>query len=189
MKKITLILFTFILFGKTYSQNASVEKSISGIQTGFLGAWYFHEIKLSNSVALRGEIGFGFDFSHFTVFATNLNSKTFGIAPVFSLEPRWYYNLNRRTSKSKDISKNSGNFFSLKTTYYPDWFIITIPQVSSARVSRQISIIPTWGIKRNIGKHFNYETGFGVGYRHYFNFVSDKGSVDLNLHIRIGYQF
>jgi hypothetical protein len=25
----------------------------------------------------------------------------------------------------------------------------------------QISIIPTWGIKRNIGNHFTYETGIG----------------------------
>lgn len=189
MKKILLLVTIFSFTSIIHSQDASVEKSISGVQTGFLGTWYFHEKKLSNSLALRGEIGFGFDFSHFTVFATNLNSSTFGIAPVIAIEPRWYYNLNRRTSKLKDISNNSGNFFSLKTTYYPDWFIITIPKHSSAKVSRQISIIPTWGIKRNIGKHFHYETGFGVGYRHNFNFVSDKGSVDLNLHLRIGYQF
>ena len=171
------------------SQNANVEKSTSGIQTGFLGAWYYNEIRLTNKIALRSELGLGFDFDGFTVFATNLDRKTFGMAPVLIIEPRWYYNLGKRFSKSKNTSGNSGNFLSIKTTYNPNWFIITIPNTDSARVSNQISIIPTWGMKRNIGKHLNFETGFGMGYRYNFDFFSDKGSLDVNLHLRIGYRF
>ncbi|CAI8419576.1 MAG: Uncharacterised protein [Flavobacterium sp. SCGC AAA160-P02] len=151
--------------------------------------WYYNEIKLSNSIALRSEIGFGFDFDNFTVFETNLGKRTFGMAPVIAIEPRWYYNLDKRVSESKTISENSANFFSIKTTYYPDWFMITIPQFDSAEVSPQISVIPTWGIRRNIGKHFDYEAGFGIGYRYNFDFIKDKGSVDVNLHLRIGYRF
>ncbi|MCB0470165.1 MAG: hypothetical protein KDC51_06205, partial [Flavobacteriaceae bacterium] len=57
-----------------------------------------------------------------------------------------------------------------------------------------ISIIPTWGIRRNIGSHFNFETGIGIGYVHYFNkenvvSLTEQSDVLVNLHARIGYRF
>ena len=39
------------------SQDASVEQSTFGIQTGVLGVWAYKETKLSNQIALRTEIG------------------------------------------------------------------------------------------------------------------------------------
>ena len=38
------------------SQDASVEQSTFGIQTGVLGVWAQRETKLSNQIALRSEI-------------------------------------------------------------------------------------------------------------------------------------
>jgi hypothetical protein len=169
------------------SQNASVEKSTYGIQTGFLGIWLHNETKLSNSIALRSEIGFdsgiwGGDFYDGTGFL---------LTPVITLEPRLYYNLNKREEKSRRIEGNSGNFISLKTSYHPDWFVIS--NTDNVSVISDISIIPTWGIRRNIGKHFTYETGFGIGYRYTFakqaGFLDNKSEVDVNLHLRIGYRF
>ena len=60
MKKtlITLILCGITLTAK--SQNTSVEKSIFGLQTGVLGIWAYNETKLSNTIALRTEIGLDF---------------------------------------------------------------------------------------------------------------------------------
>jgi hypothetical protein len=169
------------------SQNASVEKSTYGIQTGFLGIWLHNETKLSNSIALRSEIGFdsgiwGGDFYDGTGFL---------LTPVITLEPRLYYNLNKREEKSRRIEGNSGNFISLKTSYHPDWFVIS--NTDNVSVISDISIIPTWGIRRNIGKHFTYETGFGIGYRYTFakqaGFLENKSEVDVNLQLRIGYRF
>jgi len=187
MKKIIL---TLIFCGLTLivkSQNASVKKSTYGIQTGFLGIWAHNETKLSNSIALRSEIGFdsgiwGGDFYDGTGFL---------LTPVITLEPRLYYNLNKRVKKSRRIDGNSGNFISLKTSYHPDWFVIS--NTDNVSVISDISIIPTWGIRRNIGKHFTYETGFGIGYRYTFakqaGFLENKSEVDVNLHLRIGYRF
>lgn len=58
MKKtiLTLVLISLTLTVK--SQNASVEKSVFCIQTGFLGIWLHNETKLTNQIALRSEIGF-----------------------------------------------------------------------------------------------------------------------------------
>jgi hypothetical protein len=187
MKRILLTLAFFGLTLLAKSQNASVEQSTYGIQTGFLGLWVHNETKLSNAMVLRSEIGldsgiWGGDF---------YNGTGFLMTPVLSLEPKLYYNLNKRVSKSKRIDGNSGNFISLKTSYHPDWFVIS--NKDKLRYISDISVIPTWGIRRNIGNHFNYETGVGMGYRYIFakqaGFSENKSEAAFNVHLRIGYRF
>lgn len=187
MKK---FLLTLSFCGLTFiakSQDASVEQSTYGIQAGVLGIWLHNEIKLSDQIALRSELGldsgiFGGGF---------YDQVGFLMAPVITLEPRWYYNLNKRVSKSRNIEGNSGNFVALKTSYNPDWFVIS--NYDNLRVINQISVVPTWGIKRNLGSHFTYEAGFGVGYKYYFaksaGYLKDEGEAAVNLHLRIGYRF
>jgi len=181
MKK---ILLTLIFCGLTFiakSQNPSVEQSTYGIQTGLLGIWFHNESKLSDQIALRSELGLDsgiFGGSYY-------DGVGFLLTPVITLEPRWYYNLDKRVSKTKNISGNSGNFVSLKTSFTPDWFVIS--NVDNLSVLNNISIIPTWGIRRNIGTHFTYEAGIGIGYRYYFDL--NEGETAGNLHLRIGYRF
>ena len=148
MKK---ILLTLTFCGLTFiakSQNASVEQSTYGIQTGVLGIWFHNETKLSEQITVRSELGF--DSGIFG--GSFYDGVDFLMTPVITLEPRWYYNLDKRVSKSRNIAGNSGNFVSLKTSYNPDWFVIS--NYDNLRVVNQISIIPTWGIRRNIGKSF-----------------------------------
>lgn len=185
MKKLVIIL---IFCGFTFlgnAQNESVEKSIFGIQTGLLGIWVHNEAKLSNKFVLRSEIGF--DLGLYQSFFSD--DTDFLFAPVITLEPKFYYNLDKRASKNKETSGNSGNFLSLKTSFHPDWF--TISSDDGVYVSNQIAIIPTWGIRRNIGEHFNYETGIGVGYARVFDdgIYEGYGETAVNVHARIGYRF
>jgi len=180
---LTLILLPII----AKSQTASVEQSTYGIQTGVLGIWANNEMKLSNQIALRAEIGMDAGFWGGSFYPENGYLMT----PVIRLEPRWYYNLEKRLSKSRNISGNSGNFITLQTSYNPNWFVIS--NYDNAEVGDQISIIPTWGIRRTIGNHFTYETGIGIGYRYIFaksvGYSENKGEAALNLHLRIGYRF
>ena len=187
MKKIFLALAFCGLINEVKAQTASVEKSIFGIQTGFLGIWGYNEAKLSNKIALRSEIGFDSG-----IWGGDFYDKTgFLMTPVLTLEPRWYYNLDKREKKSKRIDGNSGNFISLKTSYHPDWFVIS--NYDNINIVSDISIIPTWGIRRNIGNHFNYETGIGFGYRYIIakqaGYLQKESEAALNLHLRIGYKF
>ncbi len=187
MKKIFLILIFcgWTLIAK--SQDASVEKSTYGMQIGFLGIWGHNEAQLSNQIALRSEIGMvaGFWSGNF------YSKKGYLMTPVLKLEPRWYYNLNKRVSKSRNISGNSGNFLTVQASYYPNWFVIS--NYDNIEVADQISIIPTWGIKRNFGNHFTYETAIGIGYRYVFaegiGYLENFEEVAVNLHLRIGYRF
>lgn len=187
-KHIILGLFLGLyIIGNAQNDTDGVEKSVFGIQTGFLGVWVHNESRLSNSIALRSEIGLDTGISGGDVYGDV--SVFYG--PVITLEPRWYYNLDKRKSKSKRTDGNSGNFISIKTSYHPDWFTINKP--NNVIFLSDISIVPTWGIRRNIGKHFNYETGIGVGYAHVFKkdnvVLHDDPDVAVNLHLRIGYRF
>lgn len=187
MKKAMLLSALFLLTLTAKAQNASVEKSVFGIQTGLLGIWAHNEAKLSNQMVLRSEIGFDSG-----IWGGSFYKKTgFLMTPVITAEPKWYYNLNRREKKSKRIDGNSGNFIAIKTSYHPDWFVISNYDIST--IVSDISIIPTWGIRRNIGKHFNYETGIGIGYRYIFakqaGYLENESDTAVNLHLRIGYKF
>ena len=187
MKKILLTLAFCGLTIIAKSQTTSVEQSTYGIQTGVLGIWAHNEAKLSNQIALRAEIGMDAEFYGGSSYLKN----AFLMTPVIRLEPRWYYNLEKRVLKSKNIKGNSANFLTLQTSYRPNWFVIS--NYENVEVGDQISIIPTWGIKRNIGNHFTYETGIGIGYRYIFaksvGYLENLGEATLNLHLRIGYRF
>ncbi len=168
-----------LLIFKIDAQNTSVKKSIFGIQTGILGIWAHNEYRLSNTIALRSEIGFdgGFRISGST--------EIYALTPILKVEPRWYYNLKKRSLKGKNISNNSGNFIAVNFSYHPNWFVIS--NNNDVYTPDQVSIIPKWAIRRVIGKHFAYETGLGIGYVH--EFESNTGGTTVDLHLRIGYTF
>lgn len=187
MKKIVCSLCFLALSFTANSQDTSVAQSTYGIQMGVLGIWGHNESKLTNSIALRTEIGLDAG-----IWGGSFYPKTgYLMTPVIRFEPRWYYNLGKRVRKSRTISGNSGNFLSLQTNYHPNWFVIS--NYDNIEVADQVSIIPTWGIRRNIGKHFTYETGIGLGYRYIFaksvGYAENEGEMALNLHLRIGYRF
>lgn len=187
MKKIITLVFLSLSI-LCNAQNVSVEKTVFGFQTGFLGIWAHNESRLSNTIVLRSEVGLdaGILFTDFVA----RSGAGFLMAPVLTFEPRFYYNLNKRSSKSKDITHNAGNFILLKTSYHPDWFVISN---YADNIISDISFIPTWGIRRNIGTHFNYEAGAGIGYRYVFakdaGYYSNESEAVANLHLRIGYVF
>lgn len=190
MKKTILILLlvTVNQFGFSQEkQKASVEKSIFGIQTGILGIWVNNESRISNEIALRSEIGYSVG-----LFGGDFYPKTgYLMVPAIRVEPRWYYNLDKRESKSRKTNHNSGNFLTLQTTFYPN--VLIVSNYENVKIINQISFIPTWGIKRTVGNHFTYETGIGLGHTHYFaknsGYEKDNSSAALNLHLRIGYSF
>ncbi|MFH6990136.1 hypothetical protein ACHRVW_20550 [Flavobacterium collinsii] len=178
-KKIIPVLL-LLLGTKSISQNNAVlEKSIFGIETGFLGFWINHETRLSPNLSLKSEFGldggiFGGDASH--------QVGTVWV-PVITLEPRYYYNIQKRFDNTKIISNNNGNFIALNLKYQSDLFTISNSDISAIST---LYIIPKWSIRRSLGSHFHYETGFGIGYSHSFENYK-KGEAAVDLHLRIGY--
>ena len=187
MKNLLITLSCLFVSIYGYSQTPSVEKSIFNVQLGLPGIFVSNEARLTNSIALRSEIGL-----EGGIYSSYYNDFGFLMTPVITLEPRWYYNLKKRNTKQRRIDQNSGNYVSLNTSYRPDWFVIS--NEDNLSVLSSISVIPTWGIRRNIGKHFNYETGIGLGIIHYLPDANDyyygnDTEAAINLHLRIGYTF
>lgn len=181
MKKIILIITILAISFAGKAQDTGVEKSMFSLQAGFLGAWINNEVRLSNEISLKSEFGLDVGLRGCSDCETQC-----ALAPVLTLEPKWYYNIEKRSAKGKIIKNNSANFVSLGFTYYPDWFVIS--NATNANVENQITIIPKWGIKRAISNsNFNYELGIGIGKRYYFD--ADEWETAADLLIRIGYTF
>lgn len=182
MKKIFFVIIVMLFGSISNAQTSGVEKSVFNVQAGFLGVWVNNELRLSDEVALRAEVGFDTGIR-----GGSLVEKTIvGFSPVVSIEPRWYYNIKKRESKSKFVKKNSANFITIGVKYNPDWFVIS--STENLSVSEQISFIPKWGIRRSIAKSkFNYEVGLGIG-KHYLIDL-EQWETAADLHLRLGYAF
>ncbi|GEM55942.1 hypothetical protein FB1_21630 [Flavobacterium branchiophilum NBRC 15030 = ATCC 35035] len=181
-------MLAILAFQKQNAQNTAVEKGVINVETGIFGAWISHEAKLGSEFALRSEFGldaglFGNAYS---------NGTGYIMVPVLKLEPRWYYNIDKRGHDSKNTLHNAANFLTLSVQYHPDWFVIT--NGSQTGIYNQVNLIPKWGIRRNIGKsNFNYEAGFGVGLRYVFLNATQNSAIKsetaVDVHLRIGYTF
>lgn len=195
---ITLSFFFLVLQSSAQSQEnevVSVEKSIYGFQTGFLGAWLYNESRLSDEFALRSQVGFDFRIGGVREFESfGPNEDFYGILHL-SLEPRWYYNLEKRAKKGKTVDRNSGNFIALlASTNLESVSFTTNNRIESLD---QIRFVPKWGIRRSLGNHISYEAGFGFGYAFFLNntertgffpFRDERnGDFTVDIHLRIGF--
>lgn len=181
MKNIFFIITILLIHHSIKAQNTGLQKSIYSIETGVLGAWINNEVRLSNKIILKSEFGMIAGFRGCTDCETQ-----YALTPEFTLEPRWYYNIDKRSTEGKIIKNNSSNFATVSFRYYPDWFVIS--NDSNASIQNQITIIPKWGIKRTIANsNFNYELGIGLGKRYYLD--SRQWDTTADLLIRICYTF
>ena len=162
--------------------NDTTAERVYGVQIGLLGAWAYGEFPLKDEIVLRGEVGLdagirGGSFYRKTVFV---------LAPSLRLEPRWYYNLSERAARGRRTEGNAANFVSLPLLIHPGLFRITNDE--TIRVDRGIQLLPTWGIRRNLGSRLDYELGIGLGYGVRWSGgrdVAEGGSTGW-LHLRIG---
>ena len=161
-------LIVFILFFsllKGHAQKASVEQNVWGVQTLVHPLSVYNETKLTDNIALRSEVGFSFAGGNFqstsyTEDQWSGGSLDWAAWPVFIVEPRCYYNLNRRASKEKRIDGNSGNYLSLNIGVEPGVGF----KSDHVDLYPGVYVIPMYGLRRNIGRHFNFEAAFGIGY-------------------------
>ncbi|PLX02767.1 MAG: hypothetical protein C0595_09585 [Marinilabiliales bacterium] len=181
MKKyiIIYILFTITLISRAQEQQASLTESTMGLQIGTFGVWIYNEAKISNSLALRADLGID-------GYLATVNSDIFKpyVIPSVSMEPRWYYNLKRRVRKGRRIDSNSGDFVSLIAKINPNVFVFP----NNINSPHLFSIIPTWGLRRAIGRNFNLETSMGAGYRVAFS-PSTKTTKELIYYINLRFGF
>lgn len=136
-------------------KTASVENALFAAEVGLVGFWANTEMKMAKHWALRTEIG----AESFTVTYRNHDRETV-LASVVSVEPKWYYNLDKRAKNGKKTEGNSGNAFSVKINYNPRFILIGDGDVPKPN---HLAVLPKWSLRRQYGKHFTLETGVGIG--------------------------
>lgn len=188
MRTFFVLLFLLATSFQVFSQQASTERQIGGFQVGIidnnLGVTYYHEQMLTNDIALRGEaiVGFGW------------GNKSVVCGPALSIQPRWYYNINKRESSGIDVARNSANFLGLNVSYnlpYNLWYNSDLSQWESNTFKGQdrVNVAANWGIRRAIGSRLNYEVGVGLGYRYYIDndYRLSNPPLYLSLNLRFGF--
>ena len=113
------------------------------------------------------ELGAGknttFNFDVILGFALNGGSDRrteFGLYPGVGAEFRYYYNMDRRLNKGKNISQNSGNYLSFANQLLGGTSIIgELDYVSNFYYNTGI----LYGFQRTYEKGFYFNIGFGPG--------------------------
>jgi len=178
MKKSVILALTLILTQLAFAQEQkeSLEKGLASIDIGFLGSWLTYETQVSNQLTLNTQLGLeggffggGGDFNY-------------AFTPTISVEPRFYYNFNKRVVKKKKTINNSANYLTITGTYIPGLFTVTNDDVEA---DAAFNLIPKWGLRRTIGKNFKFDfaVGYGVAFREY------ETTGQFGLDLRIGYIF
>ncbi len=191
MKKAFLLfaLILIVLGSEAQDKEASVEKSTWGIQLGVPPLAVYNESRLADKFSLRSELNLGFGWQ------SSYNGTLWTMPLYVQVEPRYYYNIKRRAAKKKRIDGNSGNFLSLVIGGEPGIGITS----KDVQLYTGVYLIPFYGMRRNIGMHFNYELALGVGYNWSFHsftniitretYYETEHGVALGLRIAIGYRF
>ena len=196
MKKFIVLGFVLLSFianaqDTQVVQKVSVEKSLNSIQVGLFSLSFQNETRLDRKITVRSEIGLATGTS-IIEYPDGHNEKSFLIVPFINLEPRWYHSLDRRSSLKKNTINNSANYISLFTTFVPSRKALV--NTKDFEVAPFISIIPEYGLRRSIGKHFYWEGSVGVGYKHNFfdnsyTYNIDENQVIFDIQYKFGYIF
>lgn len=193
MKKYIIIGLISLSLVTAAQEKASVEKNLFGAQLGLGNTSFYYETKLDRKITLRTELGLELISSVKEDNDPELkDEKATLISPYLSLEPRFYYGLDRRNKLERSIKNNSSNYISLLTYYVSNR--TPLMNTGDFDVVSSFSIIPKYGIRRAFAKHFNYEFSFGAGYK-YNIFSNEKGchcehnNLVFDIQARIGYDF
>ena len=190
---LSLVLFSFLAKAQDTQEveKVSVEKSLNSIQLGLFSLSYQNETRLDRKITLRSELGLMTGTS-IIEYPDGREEKSFLIIPFINVEPRWYHSLDRRNRLKKTTKNNSSNYVSLLTSFASTRTALV--NTKNFETAPALDIIPEYGIRRSIGKHFYWEGAAGVGYRHNFldksyTYSIDENEVMIDVQYKIGYIF
>ena len=180
MKKIIFTILFAALSQLAFSQDkeTSLKKDIISADIGLFTVWINYERHLGGLFTLKSQLGLGFGWGQ--DFFSNGSYYTF--IPIAIAEPRYYYNFNRRVEKGKKTSYNASNYFALAPMYFFKPFIISNNPYEEEYQSTA-ALIPKWGMKRTIGRRWNFEFGLGPG----VSFSNAETNATYWIDLRFGY--
>lgn len=170
IKYIFILFFTSIMFSQAQS-NSNVEKT--QLQFGLPLPSILYEVGTGKNTTLSLEALAGFELRGCSGCETD-----FGIYPILRGQYRYYYNMERRLRKGKNISGNSGNYVAAVIGYQHG-----SPIIGNLINTNTLGVGPVYGLQRTYRKGFFYRLEGGVAY-----FQDDfEDGIGLVLAARIGW--
>ena len=174
MKSLTTAFVLFFSIATLSAQSTKqVEDGLLKANALLPGISYEFGVGNTSTINLEGIIGFA-------IVGGSNRSTEFGIFPGVQAEYRNYLNLDRRISKSKNISGNSGNYVSLLNQ-----FQLGTPLIGNLEYDTDYfyNLAVVYGIQRTSPKGFYWGVSFGPGI-----FVDDFGTdAGLLVDVRLGW--
>ena len=185
MKKLLFKVILLMLIPLSINaQSVDREREVfNGIQLSvfpYSGPVVFNEFPLGKQSALRSEVGL----------ASLIPFEDFVFQPIFRIEPRFYHNFDQRRAKNESPEFNNGNYFAISCLYVSEMFKLGSNR-NDFTLTETLGFLPTYGIRRSLSAHLDYELGIGAGLQFIQREEVFNTNPDLliNLHARIGYRF
>jgi len=160
-------------------RNSFQEKAIKSIHSIYVSSptaiSYGYEKSITNQIAIDVE-------ASIEMLAGLLYDTAF-VRPALKIEPRYYYGFQKRASRGQNVRHNSSDFLCLEAGYN------TVLSGKPVNSGYEFHLIPKWGFRRALGKHFIFD--FSTGYGIYGEVLNQKLRIGHTpgLDIRLGYCF
>lgn len=192
MKIVVFIVVFLSLFSLSQAFSQQVE-SLHSLQLGYPGARYSYEHALGNQFTINIEAGINIGWQKsnintgiapFDLDQNNNQSKEYNkisteinFSPIILFEPRIYYNVKTR-HKYDSFTNNSASFFCISSG-------INLDSFSFRNNTPNFFIVPKWGFRRAMVKHFIFEAKIGGGIK----LRNGLTQFEPGLDIKFGYVF
>lgn len=173
MKFLPRIIPGILLLISIYPVFSQQVESLHSANVGYPGISYSYEYALGKQFSINLEAGTNLSWQ-----TDNYNkSTTINFYPAIQLEPRIYYSVKTRY-KYDSFFNNSASFFCISSGIRMDSF-------SFRNNTPNLFVVPKWGFRRAMGKHFIFETKIGGGIK----FRNGSSQFEPGLDVKFGYVF
>jgi hypothetical protein len=149
------------------------------LRFNFINPEIEYEHSLSEKSKLSANVGFGISMSYPEL--TNFQpDHTFFLSPFIDLQYKFFYNVDRRILKNKNVDYNSGDFVGIKFNRREREVNATLVRTDNI----DFSVGPMWGIQRSFNKiHLLFNAAPIV----YIDTKGNSGFYPIMLELNIGY--
>ncbi len=164
------LLTVSLLFISLVSAQSDKNVEEQQFKINFINPGVEYELGIAKNQTIS--LGIGLQFT-----AASVSTEFYyAFLPTLNAQYRFFYNMERRLGKDKNISGNSGNYIAASGTMFSSLFFIgNVDDVTGSAGF----IGPVYGIQRTYQKGFNFNMEFGVGL--YFASASDFQTVDSGI--------
>lgn len=193
MKLIPIVTFICAIatINVSNAQEQNYVEKVSNVQASILypSIHYSYENQwgVNSTYEIRGGIEGGFEYHSYI---SEVKETLYTFNPTFDLGYKYYYNIQKRAQKGKNIANNAANFFGISLVTSIGQYTVGVLRYEQERYKEnvynsgvQFSFVPKWGITRMLGKNiaFNLQLGPAIS--------TDLADVSVGIYSHIGFSY